>query len=506
MSGGNPQIELRGIGKRFSGVYVLRDIDLDIRAGTIHALVGENGAGKSTLGKAIAGVHRPDAGVMRFKGREVQFKAPRAAIEMGITMIAQEQTLVPRRTVIENVFLGTEVRSAGVVRTSALRARYAELSERLGFDIPAGAIAGTLSVADQQKVEILRALARKAEVVVMDEPTAALNSTESELLFKAVKDLRDAGTTMIYISHFLEEVLELSDDITVLKDGRLIKTVPAATETPESIITAMLGRKMDGAFPPKRPPGPSAEVVLEVEGLSTPIVSDVSLTVRRGEIVALTGLVGSGRSEVVRAIFGADRRTAGSIRIKGSPVEINRVPDAIAAGIGLIPESRKTDGLLLRRSIAENISLPHLRGTLSRAGVISRRREAQEVTAEAKTVDIRFSDLGEKVEHLSGGNQQKVMFAKWLLREPTLFLIDEPTRGVDVGAKEAIYALIGELAEKGMAVLMVSSEVEEVIGLAHRVLVMRTGSITAELDGDTVSESDLMEAAFGMATLVEEKR
>jgi simple sugar transport system ATP-binding protein/ribose transport system ATP-binding protein len=489
-------VELHGVGKRFGGVQALTDIDLTIERGSIHALVGENGAGKSTLGKLIAGVHRPDDGQILVEGRRVSYHSPRDALRDGLTIIAQEPTLVPHRSVIDNVFLGIESGPAGLVDKRAMRRRYAELVEDAQIDLPANAHAGSLRVADQQKVEILRAIARDARLVVMDEPTSALTTDEAERLFEVVRRLRARNATIIYVSHFLEEVLELVDTVTVLRDGKLVRTSPSAEETPQKLVAAMLGRSMELTFPDKVYPPDDAPVVISVRSLaSPPSVESVSFEIRAGEILGLAGLIGSGRSEVARAVFGADKRTAGTIEVDGKAVRIRSPRGGVKAGVVLIPEDRKAQGLLMLRSIVDNVTLPHLEA-VSHAGVLTPRAERDAAMKLMTRVDVRAKGPGAKVSTLSGGNQQKVLFAKWLFRPPRVFIADEPTRGVDVGAKRAIYELIHSLAAEGKAVLLISSEHEEVLGLAHRVLVMRRGRIVAELDRETMSTDAVLHAAF----------
>jgi ABC-type sugar transport system ATPase subunit len=491
-----PHIELREVSKRFGGVQALADISLTIAPGSIHALVGENGAGKSTLGKIVAGVHTADGGELLVEGRQVHYHSPRDALADGVTTIAQELMLVPQRSVVENVFLGSAPNNGGVVRTAEMRTSYAALCERAGFDLPADAITGALRVADQQKVEILRALARNAKLIVMDEPTAALTADESERLFDIIRGLRASGTTIVFVSHFLKEVLAISDTVTVLRDGRLIQTSPAAGETPETLVRAMLGRSMEVAFPPKAPEPPAdAPVVLSVRDLGRAgAIEGISFDVRAGEILGLAGLIGAGRTEVARAIFGADKRDSGDIVLDGKPLKIRTPRDAIRAGIAMLPESRKDQGLLMRSSIIRNVTLPHL-SEVSEAGVLSQRGERRRVSDATESVDVRAERLGAWVSTLSGGNQQKVMFAKWLFRRPRVLIADEPTRGVDVGAKRTIYELIQSLAADGMAVVLISSEVEEVLGLAHRVLVLRGGALVSELQGNA-TEDDVLHAAF----------
>ncbi|MGI9658334.1 MAG: sugar ABC transporter ATP-binding protein [Gaiellaceae bacterium] len=495
----DPHVEAVGIGKRFGGVRALDDVTVTIERGEIHGLVGENGAGKSTLGKLIAGVHAPDSGELRVNGQTVRYHSPRDAIGDGVTMIAQEIALVPARSVIENVYLGSESRRFGMVDRRALRRRFDELSERAGFGIAPDLRVGALRQADQQKVEILRALARNAELLVMDEPTAALTTDEAERLFEIIRGLNGQGTSIVYVSHFLDEVLALVDQVTVLRDGELVRTSAAADETADKLVTAMIGKSLDLTFPEKKFPPTEAPVVFGCQGLGRHgVIEDITFDIREGEIVGLAGLIGSGRSEVARCIFGADQRDEGDLTLGSEPLEARTPRQAIKQGIALLPESRKDQGLIMRRSIVENITLPHL-DDVSTATVIDRGRERRETTELMQQLDVRAERPTAPINSLSGGNQQKTLFAKWLLRPPKLLLADEPTRGVDVGAKQAIYELIHRLAEDGMAVLVISSEHEEIIGLAHRVLVMRQGRIVAEFDGKTVTEDDVLSAAFAAA-------
>ncbi len=491
-----PHVETIGIGKRFGGVRALDDVSLVVARGEIHGLVGENGAGKSTLGKVIAGVHAPDAGELRVAGRAVHYRSPREALHDRVTMIAQEIMLVPQLSVLANVYLGLEPGRRGVLDGRALRARFDELGERAGFQLPAELPVGALRLADRQKVEILRALARDAELIVMDEPTAALSAEEAKTLFGVIRGLKERGTTVVYVSHFLEEVLALCDTVSVLKDGRLVRSSPAGDESAGSLVAAMLGRSQGLEFPEKVFPADDAPVVLAARGLACAgFVRDVSLTVRAGEIVGLAGLVGSGRSEVARAVFGADRLEAGTVELEGRALSVRSPHGAVRAGLAMVPESRKEQGLVMDRSVIENVTLPHL-DSIARAGVITLARELERTSELVAEVDIRTERPQARVSTLSGGNQQKVLFAKWLFRRPRLLIADEPTRGVDVGAKQAIYLLLHALAASGMGVLLISSEHEEVIGLAHRVLVMRAGRLVAELDGRTVTEDEVLEAAF----------
>jgi rhamnose transport system ATP-binding protein len=488
-------VELADVSKSFGAVRALDDVSLTIARGSIHALVGENGAGKSTLGRIVAGVFAPDDGRVLLDGEEVVLRSPREALDRGVAAIAQEVNVVPQLTVAENVFLAVEPRRTGFIARRALRRRYEQLAADAGFDLPATARAGALRPAEQQQVEILRALSRDAELIVMDEPTAALNRDETTQLHEIVRALARAGRTVLLVSHFLREVLELADTVTVLRDGRLVRTAAAAEETEDSLIRAMLGRPLTAAFPAKHEPAPGAPPVLTVRDLHAPGVDGVSFDVHRGEIVALAGLVGAGRTELARAVFGAQRPTAGVVEVMEGQ-RLSGGPRArLRAGVAMIPESRKDDGLLLSRSVTENVSIASL-GSVSRYGFVRRGAERRRAREVLDRWDVRTSGQGAPVSSLSGGNQQKVLFARMLLCGPKVLLADEPTRGVDVGAKRAIYDLLVELAESGLGVLLISSELEEVLGLAHRVLVMRAGRIVGELRGEEMTESAVLAAAF----------
>jgi simple sugar transport system ATP-binding protein/ribose transport system ATP-binding protein len=492
-------LEARGLTKRFGATEALSNIGLDVARGTIHGLVGENGAGKSTLGKIVAGLFPPTSGELRVDGRPVRYRTPRDALADGITIVQQELTLVPRRSVLENVFLGKEPSRAGIADRRRMRAKYEEIAERSGLRVPPDALAQSLSIADKKRVEILKALARDARLVVMDEPTAMLTLQDAQMLHEIVRRLKEAGATIIYVSHYLHEVLDLADIVTVLRNGQVVETVSSSAVTPDDLVTAMLGRPLSLTFPTKRHADPDARPVLDVRDLSRRgVIERISFTVRSGEIVGLAGLVGSGRSEVARAIFGVDPRDAGEVWIDGARLDHRSPAAAIKAGLALLPENRKEQGLLMSLSAAENVTLPHLPG-LSKRGFLNKRKERRLAGDLLRRVDVRPPDPGVRVQSLSGGNQQKVLFAKWLLREPKIFIADEPTQGIDVGAKRAIYELIATLAQHGMAVLLISSELEEILGLAHRVIVMRRGKIVGEFEGEAMTEEAIMRTAFATA-------
>jgi rhamnose transport system ATP-binding protein len=491
-----PLLETRGISKRFGGVRAVVDAFVTIAESSVHGLVGENGAGKSTLAKIVAGVYQPDTGDLLLNDQRVTFRSPRDALAAGIATIAQEIALVPARTVEENVLLGLEPNTAGLLRPREQRRRFAELNERTGFRLLPGAVVRELRTAEQQKVEILRAIARNARLIVMDEPTAALTHDESERLLEIIRQLARGGTSIVFISHHLDEVLSACDVVTVMRDGNIVRTAPASEETEARLVAGMVGRELTLTFPRKQPPQPDAPVVIEARGLTRhAVLEDVSLSVHAGEIVGLAGLVGSGRTEVARALFGADLIDDGEVLLDGRPVRIRAPRHAARLGIAMLPESRKEQGLVMIRPVRENVTLATLPAFAS-AGVVIRHRERRRTRELTRELDVRGASIDAPVVSLSGGNQQKTLFAKWLIRRPRVLIADEPTRGVDVGAKQQIYELIVRLAADGMAILLISSELEEVIGLAHRVLVMRRGRVVAELDHDQATMDRVMNAAF----------
>jgi simple sugar transport system ATP-binding protein/ribose transport system ATP-binding protein len=484
-----------GVSKRYGGVPALSDVSLTIEPGKVHALIGENGAGKSTLGKIISGVISPDEGTLTFGGQSLVLRSPREALGHGIITIAQELAIVPGLTVAENVYLGSQIATGGFVRRRETRRRFRELARRVGFDLSPDVRAGSLSTADQQKVEIMRALSRNASIVVMDEPTAALSDHESAALHEIIRSLARRGSAVILISHFLSEVLSLADTITTLRDGHLVRTVDAAGATEDSLIEGMLGRSLSSAFPEKTLIDSSASTVLEVDHLSAPGVSDCSFVLRKGEILGIAGLVGAGRSELARAIFRDSKVTSGTVRLSGTDLGGHSPHRSIGRGLVLIPESRKEMGLMMGRSVRENVSLSRL-DLVSRFGWIAGIRERRTVSELMKKTTVKSAGIGQPVSMLSGGNQQKLLFARSIMCAPSVLIADEPTRGVDVGSKRAIYDLLVEMAAEGMGIIVISSELEEVLGLAHRVLVMRHGRFITELTGPDMNEQAVLAAAF----------
>ena len=491
-----PLLEMAGIDKSFPGVRALRHVDLDLHAGEVLALLGENGAGKSTLIKVLGGAYLSDAGSIRIDGRRVHIDNPIDAQQAGVAIIYQEFNLVPYLSARENIFLGREDARAGFVRRADEHARARELFGRVGVAIDPEALCADLTVAQQQVVEIVKALGVSARIIVMDEPSAALTGREVQRLFGVIRDLKSQGIGVIYISHRLEEVFEIADRVTVLRDGELVGTRGVEDLTREKMIEMMVGRTIEDEFPRRRSePG---EARLVVRGLARGAkVRNVSFSVRRGEVLAVTGLVGAGRTETMRLIFGADPPDAGEILLDGRRLKIRSPRDAIACGICLLTEDRKAQGLVLGLSVRENFGLPNM-GQFSRFGFVRPRRERDALGRFVSALRIKIPHQDQLARNLSGGNQQKVVLAKWLQANCDVVIFDEPTRGIDVGAKYEIYVLINELAAAGKAVVMVSSELPEVLGMSDRILVMHDGRITGEI-ADVASATQEQVLALAVA-------
>jgi ribose transport system ATP-binding protein len=490
---------MTGIAKSFPGVRALDGVSFDVSAGEVHALVGENGAGKSTLMKILAGAYRADGGSIEIDGKPVSIDGPKAAERLGIGMIYQEFNLVPDLGVVENIVLGIEPMRGPFLDPRAAVARASAVLEELGISLPLDRVARRLSVAEQQLTEIAKALVRHARLIVMDEPTAALTDRETTALFALIGRLKAAGVAFVYISHRLEEVPRIADRITVLRDGRAIETRPASEMPQDEMIRLMVGRALDAHFPELPAVAPGAPVRLSVRDLRAATnVNGVSFDVRAGEIVGLAGLVGAGRTEIVRAIAGVDVPTGGEIAIDGQPYVPRNPEAAIDAGIAFITEDRKAQGLVLGMTVRENTTLAHL-AAYSHGPFVDRSAEVAVTNREIAELSIRTPSSEQVVRNLSGGNQQKVVLAKWLTGDARVFLFDEPTRGVDVGAKAEIYALMLALLARGAAIVMVSSELPEALGMSHRVLVVRGGRIAAEFARADATPDRVLAAATGVA-------
>jgi rhamnose transport system ATP-binding protein len=492
-----PVLVLEKATKSFGAVRALEDGSISLYPGEAHALLGENGAGKSTLVKILAGVHQADGGRLLLDGEPVSFNGPAASRAAGVSIIYQEPTLFPDLTVAENIFVGRQtLRSGRRIDRRAMNKVAAEIFGRLGIALDPDRLARGLSVADQQIVEIAKALSLDARVLVMDEPTAALTLVEVDRLFEVMRTLRAQGAAVLFISHRLEEVFTSCQRVTIMRDGRFVRTALAAELSVDDVIRSMVGRDLDTLFPKtETTPG---EEVLRVEHLSRQdVFHDVTFSVRSGEIVALAGLVGAGRSEVARAVFGIDKRTSGSVRINGRALPNGNAKAAMAAGLALVPEDRRQQGLVMDMGIDQNVALASM-SRLSHGGLISRASERKLAMVWAQRLQLKFGRIKNAVSTLSGGNQQKVVLGKWLARKPELLIIDEPTRGIDVGTKAEVHRILDELVADGMAVLMISSELPEVLGMADRVLVINEGRLTAEFSREQANEADIMRAASGL--------
>ncbi len=493
-----PFLEFHGLTKRFPGVLALDGVSFAVERGTCHALIGENGAGKSTLGKILAGVHTADGGEIRLDGRVIHPATPLAARQLGIAMVHQELAFCPNLSVAENLCLGDLPRRAGFVDRTGLRARARAMLATIGADIDPDAIIGTLSTGREQLVQVAAAVGTGAKVIVMDEPTSSLSAAETHELFRLVRELKSHGITLIYVSHRLEELFALCDHITVLRDGRHVVTEKVADTDPHRVVTQMIGRELLIQNPVHltREPG---ECRLAVQGLTSgPWFRDINLEVRAGEIVGVAGIVGAGRSEVAQAIFGLDPEVTGSVTVSGKPLPLGSIDAALAAGLGLVPEDRKRQGLVLGLNCRENTVLAALPG-LSQLGWVRRDAERSLAQRFVSRLRVKTPSLDTLTAGLSGGNQQKIALAKWLARSCDVLIIDEPTRGVDVGAKAEIYQLLDELACEGKALLVVSSELPELIGLCRRILVMRNGRLAGEVLRADFSEATLMRLMAGVA-------
>ena len=488
-------LEMSHISKAFGGVYALDDVSFYAESGEIHALMGENGAGKSTLMNILSGVHKMDHGEIHINGEPVTVSNPARARELGISIIHQEFALANDLSVAENIFID---RLNRFINWKELEQKTQELLDELGFDdLSPRSKVGSISVAYQQVVEICKALSRNSRILVFDEPTAVLTSNEVDKLFSIIKSLRDKGVCIIYISHRLNEIFELCSRITVLKDGKYVDTVNTADVTEKQLVRLMIGRDLSEMFPPRT--AKIGEVVFEVANISVPDIADnISFQVREGEILGFSGLVGAGRTEVMQAIFGARKRKSGEVLYKGRPMRTDSPKHSVASGLGMLPENRKTDGVLLEMPIKVNSTLCKLENYLHAFGIIDRKAEDADVIRAGESVRLKMAGIWQKAGALSGGNQQKVAIMKWILANCKVLIFDEPTRGVDVGAKIEIYKIMNDLAAQGVAIIMISSEMPEIIGMSDRAIVMREGRISGELPKEKLTEYNLIKLSMGV--------
>jgi len=494
----DPIVSMTGISKSFSGNQVLDDVSFELFPGEVHALMGENGAGKSTLMKILTGIYTKDSGTIMVEGKERSFKNTNESEAAGISVIHQELNLIPHLTVVENLFLGKELKYGvlGILKNKQMQLEAERLLRGLGLDISLNERVANLSVGHQQMIEIAKAISTNAKVIIMDEPTAALTDKEINKLFEVIDQLKQKGVGIVYISHRMEEIFKICDRISVLRDGKYIGTKATSETSIEELVKWMVGRELGERFP-KRKKFMNGKEKLRIENLSLPgIFENVSFSVKEGEVLGIAGLMGAGRSEIVETIFGARKKSSGTIFIDGKPVNIKNPIDAIRAGIGFVTEDRKAEGLVLSLTVRENVTLTNLK-SVSRAGVISHSKEKHKVNDLINRLKVKTHTSELEVKSLSGGNQQKVVIGKWLGINPKILILDEPTRGVDIGAKKEIYTIINELTEKGVAVIMVSSEMPEILGMSDRILVIHEGKVTADICRAEADQEIIMTAATG---------
>lgn len=485
------------ISKSFGEIPVLFSIDFDIRPGEVHAIIGENGAGKSTLIKILSGIEQPTSGTITFDGKPVVLPPNGEAEAMGIVLIHQELNLAEHLTVADSIFLGREIKKFGFLDLKEMRRRATEILETLHVHVDPDARISSLSVADKQMVEIAKAISRDARVLIMDEPTAVLSVGETETLFEQIRRLTARGVAVIFISHKLDEIMTLAQRVTVLRDGQLIATVGTENLTPDSIAQMMVGRELSNLYPPKLEPNVDAPIVLSVKNLSAPGIRNISFDLRRGEILGFAGLIGSGRTAVAETVVGLVHKTAGDIALNGKSVSFTDVSQSVEAGLAYMTKDRKGRGLLLNVGLEPNLTLLTLKKHL-KGGFLDSKSEAEALARATRRFDIRARDVSVRVGQLSGGNQQKLMLGKTMEAEPDIIIMDEPTRGIDVGTKQQIYHIVAALAAEGKSIIVISSEMQEVIGLSHRVLVMRNGNLAGQLEGAEITEAEIMRYAAGI--------
>ncbi|WP_116082390.1 sugar ABC transporter ATP-binding protein [Tropicimonas sp. IMCC34011] len=489
-------LEMKGIRKAFGPVKVLHGVDLEVRDGEVHALLGENGAGKSTMMKILCGIVRADEGTIVIDGKERSFEHYDEAIQAGVGIVFQEFSLIPYLTAVENIFLAREIKTGGFLARKAMRKRAREVLDKLGVDVPLNVPVADLSVAEQQFVEIAKALSLDARILVLDEPTATLTPSETEHLFKVMRDLRSQGVAIVFISHHLEEIYEIGDRITVLRDGEYVGTRDVGSISTDELVEMMVGRRIENNFPPKPPAAPNAEVVIDAAQIQLRKNGPVStFQLRKGEILGFAGLVGSGRTETALSILGAYPAASVKVEINGTPGAPANPSEALARGIGLLPESRKDQGLITSFSIMQNISINNYGKYRTLKYFLDLSEERKHTTKVMEDVQVKAPGPDVPVDTLSGGNQQKVVIARWLNHHTPILIFDEPTRGIDVGAKSEIYHLMRQLTEEGYSIIMISSELPEVMGLSDRVCVFRSGAIVATIEGDEITSEDIMKHA-----------
>jgi len=488
-------LQVSNLSKAFPGVVALDDVSLRVKRGTVHALIGENGAGKSTLMKIIAGVYTPDAGELCLRGNAVHLSSPRQALQNGIAMIHQELNLMPFMSVAENIWIGREpVNACGLVSHRELRRRTRALLERLGVDIDPQAEVRTLSIARRQMIEIAKALSHESELLIMDEPTSALTERDAEHLFAIIRELQAQGKSILYITHKMDELFEIADEVSVLRDGRYIGTASPLDLTRDELIRMMVGRELSQVFP--RAPARAGAVVLSARALSLePQFYDISFDLHAGEILGIAGLIGAGRSQLAKALFGLTPASSGQVWMEGCEVKLDSPRAAMSRGMAFVTEDRKETGCFLGLSVLENLEIAVLEGHFVRCGFVRARAVTQACAAMSRLLGVKTPDLHERIENLSGGNQQKVLLGRWLLTRPKILILDEPTRGVDVGAKAEIHQLIARLVAEGTAVLMISSEMPEILGMSHRIMVMHEGRVTGILTREQADQVKIMDLA-----------
>jgi ribose transport system ATP-binding protein len=493
-----PLLEMVDISKSFFEVKALENINIQAYAGKVLALLGENGAGKSTLMKILSGIYKKDTGKILIEGKEVNINGIRAAEDLGVTIIHQELSMLPNMTVCENIFLGNEKTSGfGKLNKREMKMKSAEMLQRIGCSVEPDTMVGKISVGEMQMIEIIKAVSKHSKIIIMDEPTTALTDVETQKLFEVIEKLKSEGIAVIYISHRLDEIFQICDDVTVLRDGKHIGSAKVSDVTKDQLITMMVGRELEEQFPYRKEE--TGKTVLKVENLSwKDKVKNVSFEVKSGEIIGFSGLMGSGRTETAKIIFGEYKKTSGNIYVDGEEVNVHSPKDAIKYGLAYLSEDRKKEGLILGMSVGENMTLSNLKNFEQAAFRLNKKDENNIVADYIKKLSIKTTGASQRIKNLSGGNQQKVIIAKWIMLSPKVLIIDEPTKGIDVGAKKEIYDVLNELKKTGKAIIMISSDMPEIVGICDRVIVMHEGMVTGELDREEANQENIMKLAVGI--------